>query len=113
MRVINDAGLNIIKSFEGIMDGDPTTVNLDPYMDPIEIFTIGWGHALRDKEGRFLRGLGAESKARAQYPGGITLDQAEALLREDSATAAKEVEKTPAAKELRDRRACRHRPGWL
>lgn len=42
MREINQAGLDLIKSFEGILDGDPTTVNLDPYLDPVGIWTIGF-----------------------------------------------------------------------
>jgi lysozyme len=41
MREINQAGLDLIKSFEGILDGDPSTSNLDPYLDPVGIWTIG------------------------------------------------------------------------
>lgn len=33
MREINQAGKNLVKSFEGIIDGDPSTVNLDPYKE--------------------------------------------------------------------------------
>ena len=29
-----NAAVEIIKSFEGIMDGNPKTVNLDPYLCP-------------------------------------------------------------------------------
>jgi lysozyme len=82
MRDINQAGLNLIKSFEGIMDGDPSTVNLDAYLDPIGIWTIGWGHAVRDGSG-FLRGKENKQRARDLYPGGITVAQAETLLRGD------------------------------
>lgn len=74
------------------MDGDPSTVNLDPYADPVGIWTIGWGHAICDGPHReLLRGRDAEERARDLYPGGITLDQAEALLREDMAGAARDV----------------------
>ena len=82
MRDINQAGLNLIKSFEGCPDGDPRTVNLDPYLDPIGIWTIGYGHAIvvgRD----FLRGKENRARASALYPGGITVQQAETLLRAD------------------------------
>src|SRR5918994_5079094 len=82
MRGINDAGLELIKSFEGIPDGDPTTVNIDPYLDPIGIWTIGWGHAI-SVGGKFLRGKEKRKAARDLYPGGITLEQAEQLLRGD------------------------------
>ena len=82
MREINQAGLDLIKSFEGIPDGDPTTVNLDPYLDPVGIWTIGWGHAIRDSRG-FLRGKENKRRAFSLYSGGLTLGQAEALLRAD------------------------------
>ena len=74
--------LRLIKSFEGICDGDPTTVNLDPYLDPVGIWTIGWGHAIR-VNGRFLKGQADKALAYAVYPGGITLAQAEDLLAND------------------------------
>jgi lysozyme len=82
VRGINQAGLELIKSFEGILDGDPTTVNIDPYLDPIGIWTIGWGHAI-SVGGKFLRGKENRKAARDLYPGGITLEQAEQLLRGD------------------------------
>jgi len=81
MRAINATGLRLVKAFEGAEDGDPTTVNLDPYLDPVGVWTIGWGHAIADPAtGRFLRGPAAESRARELYPGGITFMQAEQLL---------------------------------
>src|SRR5437868_5804272 len=82
MRDINQAGLDLIKSFEGILDGDPSTTKLDPYLDPVGIWTIGWGHAIRVGND-FLRGAANRARARALYPGGLTMEQAEALLRAD------------------------------
>ncbi len=84
MREINQAGLNLIKSFEGIRDGDPSTVNLDAYVDPVGIYTIGWGHAIVWGSG-FLRTSTPNAKAIAKqlYPNGLTMDQAETLLRND------------------------------
>ena len=82
MREINQAGLNLIKSFEGLLDGDPSTVNLDPYIDPVGIWTIGWGHAI-SVGGSFLKGSENKARARGLYPGGITREQAEVLLRAD------------------------------
>lgn len=73
---------SLIKSFEGICDGDPTTVNLDPYLDPVGIWTIGWGHAIR-VNGRFLKGQADKALAHSIYPGGITFAQAEDLLAND------------------------------
>ncbi len=81
-RDVCQAGIDLVKSFEGIPDGDPTTVNIDPYLDPIQIWTIGWGHAIR-QNGRFLKGASDRASAFALYPGGITKAQAVALLAAD------------------------------
>ena len=82
MREINQAGLDLIKSFEGILDGDPSTANLDPYLDPVGIWTIGWGHAIVVGKD-FLRGKQNRAKAFSLYPGGLTIPEAETLLRAD------------------------------
>lgn len=78
-----DLAIKLIKAFEGIPDGDPSTVKLDPYLDPVGIWTIGWGHALRDANGNFIQGKANKAQAQAQYPGGITLLEAEILLGDD------------------------------
>ncbi len=65
---ISDAGLTIIKAFEGIEDGDPSTVLLDAYPDPVGLPTIGWGHLILPHEDFRL---------------GITLTEAETLLLQD------------------------------
>lgn len=91
MREINQAGFELIKSFEGIPDGDPATINLDPYLDPIGIWTIGWGHAIRVGN-EFLRGRENRARAKALYPGGITRAQAETLLRGDVLDKCRDVE---------------------
>jgi len=88
--LINDAALQLIKSFEGIVDGDPRTVNLDPYLDPVGIWTIGWGRALVNPvTGQFVRD---RNVARSMYPRGITRLQAETLLREDVAKHTRELD---------------------
>jgi lysozyme len=94
VREINQAGIDLIKGFEGLEDGDPTTVNLDPYLDPIGIWTIGWGHAIW-LGSDFLRGPKNKSRAQALYPGGITLPQAEALLRADLIDTCRDVQSSP------------------
>lgn len=90
IREVNDATVALIKSFEGIPDGDPTTVNLDPYLDPIGIWTIGWGHAI-SVGSNFLRGPGNRALAKSLYPGGLTIEQAVALLRSDLMDTGKDV----------------------
>ena len=91
MRDLNDAGLDLIKSYEGIPDGDPATVNIDPYLDPVGIWTIGWGHAI-SVGGAYLRGRQNRKAAFDLYPGGITMEQAEALLRGDVLDTCRDVE---------------------
>ncbi len=79
---ISPVGLALIKAFEGICDGDPTTVNLDPYLDPVGIWTIGWGHAIR-YNGRLLKEAADAALAKSLFPNGITLAEAESLLVDD------------------------------
>jgi GH24 family phage-related lysozyme (muramidase) len=82
LRDVPQEAVDLIKSFEGIPDGDPSTVNIDAYLCPAGIWTIGWGHAIVDG-GVQLKGPAHKARARALYPGGITRAQAEALLRGD------------------------------
>ena len=89
-RDVNPAAVNLVKSFEGLVDGNPATVNIDPYLDPIGIWTIGWGHAIAVK-GRFLRGAADKAQVLSLYPTGITLDQAVALLQADLMDAGRDV----------------------
>jgi len=90
LRDINRATVELIKSFEGIPDGDPSTVNIDPYLDPVAIWTIGWGHAIA-WQGQWLRGPENRAQVKALYPDGITLDQAEQLLISDLLDTARDV----------------------
>jgi GH24 family phage-related lysozyme (muramidase) len=82
LRDVPQAAVDLIKSFEGVPDGDPSTVNIDAYLCPAGVWTIGWGHALMDA-GAQLKGAQNKARARQLYPGGITREQAEALLRAD------------------------------
>jgi lysozyme len=82
LRDVPQEAVDLIKAFEGIPDGDPSTVNIDAYLCPANVWTIGWGHAIMDG-GVQLKGAGGKAKARALFPGGITREQAEALLRGD------------------------------
>lgn len=70
----------LIQKWEGIEDGDPTTVNLDPYLCPAAYWTIGWGHVVRDPRGKMLKGAWNKAAAYAMYPRGITYEEAEILL---------------------------------
>lgn len=87
----SQAGIELIKAFEGIRDGDPSTVNLDPYLCPADVATIGWGHAITE-HGRLLRGRPGLLRAREMYPDGISIQMAEQLLRGDLADREPQVE---------------------
>ncbi len=82
LRDVPQEAVDLIKSFEGIPDGDPGTVNIDAYLCPAGVWTIGWGHAIVDG-GAQLKGEANKARARALYPGGITRQQAQDLLRGD------------------------------
>ncbi len=82
LRDVPQAAVELIKCFDGIPDGDPSTVRIDAYLCPAGVWTIGWGHALMDG-GAQLKGAQNKARARQLYPGGITREQAEALLRAD------------------------------
>lgn len=51
----NATGIDLIKSFESLHDGDLSLIGLQPKMDPRGIWTEGYGRAMR-YEGEFLIG---------------------------------------------------------
>ncbi len=75
--------VQLIQSFEGLGDGNPQTVNLDPYLCPAGYWTIGWGHVVLDHQGKQLKGAENKNRAYAIYPGGISRAEAEVLLADD------------------------------
>lgn len=46
----------IITHYEGLHDGDLSQIGLQPKQDPVGIWTEGWGHAMLDEHGEFIRG---------------------------------------------------------
>lgn len=54
--MINKKGIELIKSFESLHDGDLKATGLQPKQDPIGIWTEGYGRAMRDKNGNYIRG---------------------------------------------------------
>lgn len=75
--------LELIKMFEGVCDGDPSTINLDAYLCPAGYWTIGWGHVVIDSQGKQVKGASNRAIACTIYPHGITKDEAEVLLKDD------------------------------
>lgn len=89
----NQAGIDLIKSFEGLMDGNPATINLDPYLCPAGYWTVGWGHVLRDRAGRMIKGKENEHLARHWCPTGLTKEKCEILLKMDLPEYEKDVQR--------------------
>lgn len=48
-------GIDLIKHFEGLHDGDLSEIGLQPKMCPAGIYTEGYGRAMRDKNGNFIK----------------------------------------------------------
>ncbi|MFZ6743328.1 lysozyme [Undibacterium sp. JH2W] len=90
LRDVNPATVDLVKRFEGIPDGNPATGNIDPYLDPVNIWTIGWGHAIT-YQGRFMKGEADSPQVKALYPNGISLAQASGLLQSDLMNAGRDV----------------------
>ena len=60
----SQVGIQLIKEFESLHDGDLTQIGLQPKMCPAGIWTEGWGNAIIEpKTGKFLKG--EENKERA------------------------------------------------
>ena len=90
LRAVNQATIDLIKQYEGLGDGKPQTRAIDPYLDPVGIWTIGWGHAIV-YQGRMLRGTADQATVNQLYPAGITEAQAEALLSGDLMNTGRDV----------------------
>lgn len=62
--MVNKNTLNLIKHYESLHDGDLKKVGLQPKMDPVGIWTEGYGRAMIDPmTKKFLKGLGNKQRA--------------------------------------------------
>ena len=95
---ISQKAIDLIKHYESLHDGDLSTVGIQPKMDPLGIWTIGWGHAVVDPvTGKKLKGQETREQALALYPG-FNLQQSDDLLVRDLAAferAVRSAVKTP------------------
>ena len=79
--MISDRGLEIIKKYESLHDGDLTQIGLQPKMCPAGVWTEGYGHAIYYK-GKQLRGI--ENKKLAYQLSKIKTEaEADSLLMKD------------------------------
>jgi len=70
-------GIDLIKHFEGLHDGNLKEFGLQPKKCPAGIWTEGYGHAMRDSKGNFLKG---KTVPKATI---LNEEQAEILLEKD------------------------------
>lgn len=79
---MNENMIKLISRYESLHDGDLKQIGLQPKMDPIGIWTEGWGHAIVDKNGKFVKGL-ANKKLAYELSVISTLDDANKYLEID------------------------------
>ena len=79
--MITNFAIELIKHYEQLHDGDLSKIGLQPKLCPAGIWTVGYGHALTDEKGRFLK-VNDKAYAYSLYPS-LTEEKAEALLHED------------------------------
>jgi lysozyme len=83
---ISKKSIDLIKHYESLHDGNLKEVGIQPKMDPLGIWTIGWGHAILDPlTKKFVRDKANEKRARDLFPG-FDERQAEDLLVRDLST---------------------------
>lgn len=90
---ISDDGIALIQAWEGLGDGNRSTVLLEPYICPAKVYTLGWGHALTTPTGQVIdvdvfgpakaAQLAVQSMDRLFGKQAISKDEATALLHKD------------------------------
>lgn len=92
--MVSSRCVDLVKAWEGIEDGNPATVELEPYVCPAGVVTVGWGHVLTDPAGRQIKpathggtraalAAGGEALRRLFGKPAITRDEAKGLLAMD------------------------------
>jgi lysozyme len=79
IKMICKKAIELIKHYESLHDNDLSIIGLQPKMCPAGIWTAGWGHALCNKEGEFLKGAADKAEAYAKYPNMALYDANELL----------------------------------
>ena len=77
-------GIELVKRFETLHDGDLTMIGLQPKMCPAGLWTEGWGRLVLDSNGNRISGINNKDKA-YRYSKIKTEAQAEIALLEDLA----------------------------
>lgn len=80
----SQVGIDLIKYFESLHDGDLHQIGLQPKMCPAGIWTEGWGRAMRDSKGNFIKGIANKNLAYSRISI-HNLQEADAALLQDLA----------------------------
>lgn len=81
---INQNGLDIIKAYESLHDGNLKVIGLQPKLCPANIWTEGYGRAMRGKDGKFLTKENTTQEQAERLATIKTKEQAEIALLEDT-----------------------------
>lgn len=81
--MVNKETLELIKHYEGLHDGDLTTIGLQPKRCPVGIWTIGYGHAIRSADGRRFLSREDDKAEAYRQAGKLSIEDAEELLASD------------------------------
>ena len=60
---MNPIMYKLITHYESLHDGDLKMIGLQPKIDPAGIWTEGWGHAITDTKGNFVKGINNKALA--------------------------------------------------
>lgn len=82
---VSQRGIDFIKHFEGLHDGDLSKVGLQPKLCPANVWTVGYGRALTYSNGRQIKNNVTVNELARIVPQMMTIteEQAEDFLRED------------------------------
>lgn len=72
-------GIELIKKFEGLHDGNLSKIGLQPKLCPANIWTEGYGRAMRDSKGKFIKGIKNEKLANTRISIKTELEAEQAL----------------------------------
>ena len=90
MKTSNN-GIDLIKKFESLNDGDLRKIGLQPKADPSGYLTIGWGHCLIKPDNSYCLNI---TDVERYFPEYLTIDElfAAELLRQDLAKYERQVD---------------------
>ena len=79
---VSNTGIELIKHFESLNDGDLKQIGLQPKKDCSGYFTVGWGHCLIKDDGSYCKTI---EDVKKYFPEYLTIDElfAEKLLEQD------------------------------